>query len=412
MKLKNSIITLTPTDKFILNVSRVTMHGRDLAAADAYLSQITDWHAFAVQVIKRGVAGFVVKKLPLLRNKSSIPDAIFLLIEQAYLRTINRSILLFGHFSTVVTALQHAEIEVIALKGVYLSEQLYPEIGLRQFSDIDVLIPANKALQAVDILLKLGYKYEESVPVSDYIRQKSDFVHLPPMILNGVSVELHVKLHQAGLKYNIQIDRVFATKISAHINGISVFALDEMHQLLHIALHAHKHFEEGNVNFNSFFDLANLLDSLPADFYWKSFDKLCSLYNAENIVYRYIILVQEFFEINVVSSEYLNKYTKVVREKHRAKFIMYLQGFKYTEPAKTAIPGHITNLRLLTSPKEKVKYLIDLFFPPKRFMLDKYKIKNEKLYLLYYPYRYLTIFSGLWHIISKKLKTTSPHLSP
>jgi hypothetical protein len=405
MSFQSPTISLSPTDILILLVSKLRATTKDLAEIDACLLQISDWDAFAVQVIKRGVSGFVVKKMPLLNNKNLIPNEIFLLIEQAYLRTVNRSVWLFGHFSNVVNALQNAEIEVVALKGVYLSEYLYTEIGLRQFSDIDLLIRPDKTLKAVEILQSLGYRYQEAIPVSDFIRQKSDYVHLPPMILNGVSIELHVKLHRGGEKYNVNIDRIFATKIPALINGNEVFALDTMHQLIHIAVHAHKHFEEGNINFSSFLDLANLVDSVPEDFYSKSFEKLCEAYGVTEIVFRYLLLVHEFFQLNKIPTAVLDKYSKCVKEKHKNKFIMYLQGYKYTEPAKTAIPGHINNLRLLSSPKEIAKYLFDLFFPPKSFMIDKYSIRNKKLYLLYYPYRYITIFSGLWHIISKKLRT-------
>jgi hypothetical protein len=405
MKSNNKIVTVTASEQLILLVSKINATARDMAKIDACLLQITDWDAFAVLVIKRGVAGFVVKKLPLLKNKNRIPNEVFSLIEQAYLRTVNRSVLLFGHFSNVVKALHDSDIEVVALKGVYLSEHLYTEIGLRQFSDIDILIRPDKTLKAVEILQTLGFRYKEAIPVSDFIRQKSDFVHLPPMVLNGVSIELHVKLHRASEKYNVNVERVFATKIPATINGSDVFALDTLHQLIHIAVHAHKHFEEGNINFSSFMDLANLVDTIPDDFYSKSFEKLCEAYGVTEIVFRYLLLVHEFFQLDKIPVSILDKYAKCVKAKHKNKFIMYLQGYKYTEPAKTAIPGHINNLRLLSNGTDKVKYLSDLFFPPKHFMIDKYAIKNEKFYLLYYPYRYLTIFSGLWHIISKKLKT-------
>lgn len=404
MLISRPIIPITPSDTLILLISKIRTSTADLEKIDACMLQISDWDSFAVQVIKRGVSGFLIKKLPLLKNRSCIPEYVFTQIQQAYLQTVNRSVLLFGHFSNVINTLQRADIEVIALKGLYLSEHLYHEIGLRQFSDIDVLIRPDKTLKAVEILQALGYKYKQVVPVSDFIRQKSDYVHLPPMILNGVSIELHVKLHRGGEKYNVNIDRVFTTKIPASINGSEVYALDTMHQLIHIAVHAHKHFEEGNVNFSSFMDLANLVDTIPDDFYSKSFEKLCKVYGVTEIVFRYLLLVHEFFQLDKIPEAILSKYSKHITSKHKKLFVRYLQGYKYSEPAKTAIPGHITNLRLLSGSKEKSKYLFDLFFPPKSFMVDKYNIQNQKLYLLYYPYRYLTIFSGLWHIISKKLK--------
>ncbi len=405
MIFKHKATLLRPSDKVILLVSKLISTENDIAKIDALLPQINNWDAFAVQVVKRGVAGFFINKLDQFKNKKLIPNEIIFQIEQSYLQTINRSILLLGHYSNAANALQSHEIDVIALKGIYLTEHLYLKIGLRQFSDIDILIRPNNAQKAVEILKSLGYRYRKSVPVSDYIREKSDFVHLPPMSLNGVSIELHIKLHREVEKFKMNMDRVFASKISANINGNEGYALDTPHQIIHVALHAHKHFEEGNVNFTSFIDLANLLDTLPNDFYWKSFEKLCEAYKATDIVFRYILMVSEFFELESIPEIILKKYAGKIKTKHKRKFILYLQGYKYTEPSKTAIPGHLNNLQLLSDPKDIAKYLIDLFFPSKKFMVEKYDIKNQKLFLLYYPFRYLTIISGLWHIISKKLKT-------
>ena len=401
----NHSISLNPADKIVLLVAKLSIQQPEIDEIDNCLSKITDWEAFTIQIIKRGMAGLFFNKITQFKNKDLIPADNLLLIEQAYLRTVNRSVLLLGHFSIIVAELQKADIEVIALKGVYLSENLYKEIGLRQFSDIDILIPVPKAHQAVQILQKLGYNYKESVPVSDFIRAKEDKVHLPPMYLNGVSVELHIKLHSANQPYEMNIDRVFATRIPVEINGSKLFALDFMHQLIHITLHTHKHFDEGNVNFTSFTDIVNLINSLPEDFYWSSFVTLCDLYNATETVFKYLILIQQFYSINVIPEDNLDKYSSKVDDKIRTQFVRYIQGYKYVETSTTAIPGHINSLRMLKNPLDIAKYLIDIFFPPKKFMIEKYAIKNHKLYVFYYPYRYLTIFSGLWQIFTKKTKT-------
>ena len=81
MKSNNKIVTVTASEQLILLVSKINATARDMAKIDACLLQITDWDAFAVLVIKRGVAGFVVKKLPLLKNKNRIPNEVFSLIE-------------------------------------------------------------------------------------------------------------------------------------------------------------------------------------------------------------------------------------------------------------------------------------------------------------------------------------------
>lgn len=405
---KNTIKTpIDASDQLVLLASKLILSESELQLMNNLLCQIEDVDALTVQIIKRGVAGLFLKKLPLLSNKSAINEQSLLLIEQAYLRTINRSVLLFGHFSKISQRFRNENIDIVALKGVYLAENLYKEIGLRQFSDIDLLIRENDSEKAVEILKILGYRYTETIPVSDFIRSKSDFVHLPPMYNNGISVELHIKLHKGSEKYGVNIEKAFATAVHANVNTENVLALNNFHQIIHIALHTHKHFEEGNVNFTSFSDLVNLLLTLAPEFDWQAFEKQCDEYNATGIVFRYLLLVSEFYNLSVMPDFYSNKYKSELTDSIRKCFVRFLKGYKYIEQAKTAIPGHINNLRLIKSPVDFAQYIFDLLFPPKNFMIDKYAIKNQKLYLLYYPYRYLTVFSGLWHIIHKKLKTNS-----
>lgn len=405
MVINNEIFPLTASDRLILLASKLYVSDEELLLMNKLLSEITDQQAFTVQLVKRGMAGLFLKKLSLLSNKTALNTESQFLIEQAHLRTINRSVLLYGHFSNVVQLLRNESIDVLVLKGACFAEKLYKDIGLRQFSDIDLLIRPENTQKAVEVLRSAGYNYKEAIPVSDFIRAKSDYVHLPPMVLNGVSVELHVKLHKSAENYAVNIDKAWACAANEILNGENVLVLDTIHQLIHVALHAHKHFEEGNVNFTSFSDLVNLLITLQSDFDWHQFEQQCIEYKANGIVFRYLLLVTEFYNLSVVPEMLLAKYNPELAVSVRKLFVRYLQGYKYTEMAKTAIPGHVNNLRLIKNPVEFGRYVFDLFFPPKHFMVDKYAIKNEKLYLFYYPYRYLTIFSGLWHIFVKMLKT-------
>ena len=55
-----------------------------------------------------------------------------------------------------------ANIPVIALKGICFALTIYPDIGLRPMGDLDLLVPASKISEAVQIAKMIGYK--EAVP--------------------------------------------------------------------------------------------------------------------------------------------------------------------------------------------------------------------------------------------------------
>ena len=89
----------------------------------------------------------------------------------------------------IVEACDLLQIHVILLKGISVSEQVYPEEHLRPMSDIDVLIPAGCYAAVERALLERGYcKLDGAIDEA--------FHHGPPLQhpARGTVVELHRKL--------------------------------------------------------------------------------------------------------------------------------------------------------------------------------------------------------------------------
>jgi hypothetical protein len=66
-------------------------------------------------------------------------------------------LLLYDAFPKITEALRNKGIQPVALKGIYLAEHLYPKIGLRQFSDIDLLFRIEDAEKALEVFTRLGF---------------------------------------------------------------------------------------------------------------------------------------------------------------------------------------------------------------------------------------------------------------
>ncbi|OIP82493.1 MAG: hypothetical protein AUK44_07540 [Porphyromonadaceae bacterium CG2_30_38_12] len=392
---------LSISDQILLIASKLTLQPNEVKDLNKLLPLLTDWNQFAHQAIRRGLAGLFYVKIPLLNHANIIPASAKELLEQTYFFILNRNIIFQSHFQQVAQALQLAGIEVTALKGILFCETLYHDLGLRQMSDIDLLIRAEQADQAVEILSNMGYDYETKNAISDFVSRKSDFVHRAPMFKQGVSIELHVKLHKSSEKFQLNLSDVFSQQQAVRLHGVEVFSMDISHNLIHVALHAHKHFVEGNVQFNSFADLVNLILTLPADFDWLTFENICKKYKVEKIIFGYLLLVQKFYGI-VLPSHIEQKYQFTLTADIEQKFIHYLHGYKHITKVNTAIPAHLSNLKLMNSPMDKLLYCKDLFFPPRKFMLEKYAIKHANFYWLYYPYRYFSVLKGLREMRRKR----------
>jgi hypothetical protein len=411
-------MNLTPEDKLILSSVKIYPNPQELEYIDSLIPLISDWEYLGSNIINRGIGPLLFKKLPLLTNNILIPEKIKSNLQQAYYRTLSRSTILYDAFRKVTEAFNSKGIQVIVLKGAFLSEWLYKDIGLRQFSDIDLLLKKEDSEDCLTILTEMGFKpFDDSV--SEFIGAKSEVVHLTPMVLNDVSVEIHIKLHLKSKQYNIKIDKFIENSIPVTINRTPVYALQLNDLLIHLCVHLDKHFRGGDIQFTSFNDITNLLVENADTIDWTDFTNSCQIHECEQLVYFYILLTNKYFKAPVPDN-IIEKYSSLLTEKDEELLCKYISGFV---PKIYRISAHLGNIGQIQSFVGKARYLVDLVFPPKSFMIQKYGLigsgesvvdsKNRKLltnnyklkfWWLWYPYRYWVGLKGLFNLLREKNK--------
>ena len=211
-------MTLSHEDKLILSSIKITPSVSELEQIDNLILEVKDWDYFTKTIIDRGIAPLLFKKLLALKNSFLIPDAVQAKLQQTYYITISRGTLLLNYFQNIANSFSNQGISVIALKGVYLSENLYHDIGLRQFSDIDLLVHEEDGERCLDILRNLGYRAVSALKLSEFVSSQFDTVHYTPMVLNGVSIEIHIKLHRKGEKYNLLTSELWKNAVAVTVN--------------------------------------------------------------------------------------------------------------------------------------------------------------------------------------------------
>ncbi len=378
----------TPEDLIILSSIKLHPNSSELEQLNELIPLVQDWDYLIHTIIDRGIAPLFYTKLSLLPNSSLIPETVKTNLQQAYYKTVRRSVLLYEHFRKIAEAFVAQNIPLIGLKGIYLSEWLYQDIGLRQFSDIDLLVKKEDAESCLSILEGLGYKPSTSAKLAEivYAELQKEMVHYPPMISNGVSVEIHIKIHPKNPKYQVSVPILWKNAIPATINGITVSALNNTDLLIHLCLHLDKHFRTGHVQFTCFNDITNLLEKYGDTLNWNEFSESCRLYSCEEIVFKYLIMVHKFMNA-AVPADIIQKHSVLLSKQDEQLFVKYLRGFEGVASAMT-LSGHFVYLKNVGSLYAKVRYVWGVLFPSKDFMIQAYKIKRPGLVLFYYPYRY------------------------
>lgn len=438
MTTDNPYMTLTPEDQFILGSVKIKATQTDLDWLNNLIPLIKHWETMLQLAVERGIGPLMYQKLSLLKSSHLIPVSITDSLQQVYYRTLRRGMILQDAMAGIQDVFGTNQLVYIPLKGIFLSEWLYADIGLRQFSDIDLLIKPEEGKRAVSLLKEMGYVARDYNALSEFIESKSDKVHYPPMILNFVSVELHTKLHRDTESYHVNPESCWEKAVPAQLNGRNISTFQVYDLLIHLCVHLDKHFREGKLQFSSFNDITNLIDIHCKTMDWNEFGTRCTLFKCEVTVMKYLLLVHKYFNIDL-PEELLQSHSGLLKESDEELFINYLHGYAFEKETVTQIPGHLENLRKLDTGSDYIKYIFQLIFPPKKFMIEKYikqliikkeekqlnvseeskyvsnfEIKKKKLkrkllitnyellikcWWLWYPYRWLVGAKGLVKLI-------------
>lgn len=396
-------MTLSSEDKLILSSIKINPSVTELEQIDCLISEVTDWDYLTKTIIDRGIAPLLFKKSPLLTNSSLIPDTIRAKLQHTYYITISRGALLLDYFQNIADAFSKQSISIIALKGVYLSENLYHDIGLRQFSDIDLLVHEEDGEKCLGILESMGYRATSTMKLSKFVNEQFDIVHYTPMVLNGVSIEIHIKLHRKGEKYNLITSEVWKNAVPVTINKRNVFALNINDLLIHLCVHLDKHFQVGKVQFTCLCDITNMLNENEARFDWEAFTASCQLYKSEEVVFKYLVLVNMYMNAPV-PAYVIDKYNYLLIDEIEQQFFKYLKGNFGSVSENVSLSAHFYYLKNVKTLSNKVRYLSDVLLPSKDFLIQRYEIKQPTLFIFYYPLRWFEGIKGVMFHLKNLLK--------
>ena len=407
---------LSPEDQLLVSVVKIFPNNEEIEKINALIPQITDWKFFTENLIAHGSAPLMYKKIPLLSNQQLIPADVKDKLQQVYYKTMSRSMVLYDGFVKVASTLTEAGIKVIALKGVYLSECLYGDIALRQFSDMDLLVKEEDGERCISLLKTMGFRPFDA-SVSEFIAEHTEIVHHTPMVKGNLSVEIHIRLHRKSKQYEIQTADFIKNAVPVKIQNTNVFALRLYDLLIHLCVHIDKHFAGGHIQMKCFNDIVNLLSINEKKMDWNEFTDTCKHNKCEKLVMKYLMMTHEFY--NTPLPEYIcTKYIDILSPYDKNKFIEYLHG---VEEKKYHVSTHWQNMTQTAGWSKKFRYFAELIFPPKSFMLEKYRLvdssklkvnieqnykqqtTNYKLifWWLFYPYRWWVGLKGIWKLLRK-----------
>ena len=182
-------------------------------------------------------------------------------IQQTQQHILKQNLLLTAHLLTITKTLDQHHFPYLSIKGPTLAYELYRDISMRQYSDIDLFVNVTDIHAISNILILL--EFEPVLPLSLLSRKKFleldndfSFKHKKTNAL----IELHWKLFPLRHKMPLNFTELYKTSKKLNIQQRDIQTLSETHNLLYLTLHGAKHIFE---RYEWVYDLDQLMRIYP-----------------------------------------------------------------------------------------------------------------------------------------------------
>jgi Uncharacterised nucleotidyltransferase len=208
-----------------------------------------------------------IKLFPLLYSnlrKNKIEPPLLEGFRKIYNITWYKNKLLFNKMLLAIEALADSGIESIPLKGMALTLAFYKDFGLRLMNDFDLLVPEDKIMKSVEVLLNLGYNPENNFKFHEkYIQINNSYT-----FFGKDRLEFDLHWHILFESCNSQTDEILLQNlIPANTNGKKINVLNIENQLLQMIVHGLNCFSSSGFQWVA--DIVFLLQNFGEEINWK-----------------------------------------------------------------------------------------------------------------------------------------------
>lgn len=349
------------------------------------------WHKLIKKAKERKVASMLFHNLSQGKKISLIPKESQIALRKAYLATLSKNMKIYEELAKLLRMLNDEEIHIIALKGIALAELVYENIALRPMIDIDLLARSKDIKRINDILLKLNWNIQEGFITTGFNEEFSKHISYT---INRVLLEIHPKLNEFP-----KLDP-WDNAVSANICSNNTFILGKEDFFLHLCIHLEDHYRTGlETNLIWYIDIVKFLQLYQSDINWDYVAKISIEYGYDGIIHSILNEINRSFNITI-PDQIINRFNADKSDLSIEKVFNQV-----SDPIRhfSALIAEITGPRNATL-KNRAFIILRNIFPCKAYMVDKYKIKNERLFYFYYFVRMFKgirkFISGLYHLPS------------
>jgi len=370
-------------EELLLGLCRLEFSDENLEKIKSCIADVSDWNYFKNLANLHGVAALVWHNLEKHSLLSGIPDEVLTYLRSTLMINFSRNTFITEAMGEVLYLLNNSKIKTVILKGFVLENSVYGNSGLRQMSDVDILIDRDQCIIARDILIASGFI---SLPVKSFYHE---FIiaysgkHLPSLIKNGVSVEIHNELFGGS---NEKMTRIlYDSSYEVEIKGEKTWFPQPQIFFLYLVKHLWLHEINNESQLRLYTDLIVLIEKHYDKILNDNLIKLASEAGLSEILASHLEPLKVIWGVTFpdLINAFIDKFSKSGSIKN---FIFFLRSPKNNPPLdKPKLYRHI--ISDIPGFHRKFLYVLGDVFPSISFMKKRYKCKNTIQVIRYYPVR-------------------------
>ncbi len=343
------------------------------------------------QILKQAKQYYVVELLyqRLIREKPALtlPTGSYSEIRTAYYRTLADNSRHYAVLEPALAKLQEEGISVLLLKGAYLAEQVYGDIGLRPMSDFDLLVPHPDLLHTLSELRQAGFESQR-----DYFEETDRNLqhHAPALYKDDTTLEIHWSLVNPDVPLQIDYPGLWQRAVPVELQIGQARALAPLDLLVYLCIHS----SYSHAFHNQLYSLCDICEVLIVQgdkLDWKAFIREVVEWNALKGVYLTLRLSSELLGAKVPG--------EVLAELEPPDFDP--QAINWAEMqlfrSTPTLSANFSRVMRKNTPLERLRALQTALIPSRLIMSNIYSVSPQSWRLVWlYPYNVVTRLTSYW----------------
>jgi hypothetical protein len=246
----------------------------------ARLQESIDWDRLRLMALAQGVGPLLYRSLRQ-TPPETVPGPVLEELRSYVRSNVRRNLLLTGRLLRLLPAFKDRGIRAIPFKGPLIAVQVYGDLTLRPFTDIDVLVHERDAAGAKALLTAHGYQQRMSHPWEAPFEDES-----------GVSVDLHWGIGPSYDPTPQTFEQLWTRVLPVSLAGVEVPTLAPEDLLLILSIQIAKDWRESRQRLLQICDTAELLRRHP-NLDWKQVLGLARAAGGERILQLDLLLAHD-----------------------------------------------------------------------------------------------------------------------